>query len=531
MIELIDLVDERFMPHGHCYFWEPSVLWSYAISDSIIATAYFSIPLALSYIYLKRKDFSYVWIMILFAIFIAGCGITHVFDVVNIWKPLYKMDVIARIITAMASIATAAVLIKYTPKIIDIPTAEQWKKVNEELRTLNDEFLAVNEELHSANEELQAQIEELKERDKTIQAYKEFERLTETLPQMIWTTNPHITSGNIAVTGEAMYINRRWYEYTGIEEGKPFDEIFTNCMLDQEAQYNKWIEQREKREGYEIETLIKRQDGEYRWHLHRASYTPETNSWVGSFTDIHDQKMYTESLAAKNAELIRINTDLDNFIYTASHDLKSPIANIEGLTTTLTKKLTTKFTLDDEQNRILSMIAGSVNRLKSTISDLTEIAKAQKEDEEKEIVSVSKVIEEVTTDLDKLIVDKQVVLDKRLEIDEITIAPKNLRSIIYNLLSNAIKYRSQDRTPEIIIETKRLNKYMVIQVADNGIGIAENSLPKVFTMFKRFHTHVEGTGIGLYIVKRIVDNAGGKIEVESRVDIGTTFKVYLPYEQ
>jgi signal transduction histidine kinase len=74
------------------------------------------------------------------------------------------------------------------------------------------------------------------------------------------------------------------------------------------------------------------------------------------------------------------------------------------------------------------------------------------------------------------------------------------------------------------------DKYILIKVEDNGIGIAENNLSKVFTMFKRFHTHVEGTGIGLYIVKRIVENAGGKIEVESSVSIGTTFSVYLPHQ-
>lgn len=525
MIEWIDLVDERFMPHGHCYFWEPYVLWSYAISDSIIAIAYFSIPLALSYIYLKRKDFSYVWMVVLFAIFIAGCGITHVFDVINIWKPLYNLDVIARIITAIASVATAVVLIKFTPKIIDIPTAAQWKKVNEDLQTLNDEFQALNEELHSANEELQAQIEELKEKDKTIQAYKEFERLLETLPQLVWTTNPYITEG------KAMYINQRWYEYTGLSKDTDFNDIYRQSipLEQQEALWERWQHCLQTHENFESEILVRRYDGEYRWHITKAVYSQDTNHWVGTFTDIHEGKAFAQELEDKNKQLITINTDLDNFIYTASHDLKSPIVNLEGLSITLTKKLTAKFSLDEEQNKILSMISTSINRLKSTISDLTEIAKAQKEDAQKEIVFVSKVIEEVATDLDKLMVDNQVILDKRLEIDQITIAPKNLRSIIYNLLSNAIKYRSQERIPKIAIETKRQDRYMVMQVADNGIGIGENNLQKMFTMFKRFHTHVEGTGIGLYIVKRIVENAGGKIEVESRVDIGTTFKVYLPY--
>lgn len=516
MIEFTDLVDERFMPHGHCYFWEPSVLWSYAISDSIIAIAYFSIPLALSYIYFKRKDFTYVWIVVLFAVFIAGCGITHVFDVINIWRPLYKMDVIARIITAMASIGTAAVLIKYTPQIIEIPTAERWKRLNEELT--------------AANEELQAQIEELREKDKLIMAFKEFERLTEALPQLVWTTNPYINGGNLtsAVTGETMYLNKKWYDYTGMPEGTPFQEIFEQCMIDREKLIEVWVEKRDKRENYEAEVQIKRHDGQYRWHVNMACYVAQTNSWVGAFTDIHDQKLYNQELATKNQQLITINTDLDNFIYTASHDLKSPIANIEGLMLALTKKLTAKFVLDDEQNSILSMIAQSINRLKSTISDLTEIAKAQKETTEKEIVSVNQIIGEVTTDLDKLIEDNEVVLYKKIEVDQITIAPKNLRSIIYNLLSNAIKYRSEKRKPEIVIETKSQDKYTLIKVEDNGIGIEENNLQKMFTMFKRFHTHVEGTGIGLYIVKRIVENAGGRIEVESKLGIGTTFWVYLP---
>lgn len=110
-------------------------------------------------------------------------------------------------------------------------------------------------------------------------------------------------------------------------------------------------------------------------------------------------------------------------------------------------------------------------------------------------------------------------------------AQKNLRSILYNLLSNAVKYRSLEKVPQVHIETKIENGFIVISVKDNGIGIAQNHIQKLFTMFKRFHTHVEGTGIGLYIIKRIVENAGGKIEVESIVNEGTTFKIYLPYNE
>jgi signal transduction histidine kinase len=527
MLEFTDLLDERFMPHGHCYFWEPYVLWSYAISDSIIAIAYFSIPLALLYIYLKRKDFSYVWIMILFAIFIAGCGITHVFDVVNIWKPLYNLDVIARIITAMASIGTAAVLIKFTPKIIDIPTAQQWKKLNEELQNVNDELQSVNEELYSANEELQAQLEELRQKDKTIQAYKEFERLIESLPQLVWTTNPYITEG------KSTYINQKWYEYTGLPQDRDFNDIYKECVPieQQEALIEIWQHSLQTHQEFISELLLRRYDGQYRWHVTKAVYSHETNHWVGTFTDIHEAKTVTQQLEDKNKQLTLINTDLDNFIYTASHDLKTPIVNIEGLVIMLTKKLTSKFLLDDEQNKIISMIASSISRLKLIISDLTEIAKVQKEDVETEIISIEKIVDEISTDLAMLINDNHVTIHKNIAEDAIKFAPKNIRSVLYNLLSNAIKYRSYEREPEIWVESKRQDNFVMIEVKDNGIGIAQNHLQKLFTMFKRFHTHVEGTGIGLYIIKRIVENTGGKIEVESKLHEGTVFRVYLPYQQ
>ncbi|WPP50405.1 PAS domain S-box protein [Catalinimonas niigatensis] len=155
------IVISDFMPHGHCYFWEPYILWSHAISDSIIALAYMTIPFSLFYIYNKRRDFTYRGVVILFAIFIFGCGVTHIFDVINIWHPIYRIDSLARIITALASIGTAIVLIKFTPRIVALPTLKQWEDVHKELSASNEELSAANEELNAANEELQAANEEL----------------------------------------------------------------------------------------------------------------------------------------------------------------------------------------------------------------------------------------------------------------------------------------------------------------------------------------------------------------------------------
>jgi signal transduction histidine kinase len=224
-----------------------------------------------------------------------------------------------------------------------------------------------------------------------------------------------------------------------------------------------------------------------------------------------------------------VNDDLENFIYTASHDLKSPVVNIEGLLVTLTRKLTQKFSLDDEHNRMLSMIGASVDKLKSTIVHLTQIVSVQKDDTEDEIIFIDKLVEEVYTDLGALTTQIPIEIHKHIEINEIKFSRDKLRRILHTLLSNAIKYHSQQRPLQVHIRTGVQEHCLMLSVEDNGMGIAENHLHKLFTIFKRFHTHVEGSGIGLYMIKRIVENAGGKIEVESIVEVGTTFKVYLPY--
>jgi signal transduction histidine kinase len=104
---------------------------------------------------------------------------------------------------------------------------------------------------------------------------------------------------------------------------------------------------------------------------------------------------------------------------------------------------------------------------------------------------------------------------------------KNLKSLLYNLLSNAVKYRSPDRTPLVRITCSTEQDYLVLTVEDNGLGFDMRQQDKLFALFKRLHNHVEGTGIGLYIVKKMLDNAGGRIEVESREGVGSTFRVYL----
>jgi signal transduction histidine kinase len=247
-------------------------------------------------------------------------------------------------------------------------------------------------------------------------------------------------------------------------------------------------------------------------------------------------KAISKELAARNLELgesnqqLRlINSDLDNFIYTASHDLKAPISNIEGLLQALLRSLPSETLKSERNERILHLMQGSIDRFKKTISNLTEITKLQKENsQEVTLVNISEVIEEVILDLEPLIQTTGARLEKGIQNNfPLHFSHKNLRSIIYNLLSNALKYHSPERNPLVQIHCQKTEDFVILIVQDNGLGMNLSDDSTIFGMFKRLHDHVEGAGIGLYMVKKILDNAGGRIEVESQEGKGSIFKVFF----
>lgn len=230
-----------------------------------------------------------------------------------------------------------------------------------------------------------------------------------------------------------------------------------------------------------------------------------------------------------NSQLKKVNEDLDNLVYTASHDLKSPISNIEGLLNTLVDSLPQETKNNDFIKEVLSMMGSSIDRFRRTIQDLTEITKIQKsieEEGEQEIV-FKDIINDIQISIQDIINQSGANIVLKLKAPKIKFSRKNLSSIISNLLSNALKYRSPDRQSEILIETKQEKNFTILIVKDNGLGMNLKNGVKIFTMFKRLHDHVEGSGLGLYIVKRIISNAGGYIEVDSEVNQGSTFRVFF----
>lgn len=374
------------------------------------------------------------------------------------------------------------------------------------------------------------------------EVYKNFYRLANSLPQIVWTATPD---------GLLDYFNDQWFIYSGMTYLDSVGQGWASALYEEDLAHltQVWTDCLHTGNQYHVQARVRNKEGHYRWLLIRAlPYRNAQNEivhWYGTCTDFEDQKdselqlkritqelkMANEEIYFRNQRLTKINADLDNFVYTASHDLKAPIYNIESLVSSLHEAFQAPLLNMEEPLLLLKMIDQSVEILKNTIHDLTEVAKVQNEDEDDhEEIVFEKLLKEVRQTLNGLITKYNAVVTCDFsKAPRIKFSMKNMRSIFYNIISNGIKYSDSNRMPHIHLETNLIQgDYLQLFIKDNGLGIKETDKEKVFKIFKRLHVHVEGSGIGMSIVKRIIDNHGGKIEIESEVGVGTTFNLYFP---
>lgn len=234
----------------------------------------------------------------------------------------------------------------------------------------------------------------------------------------------------------------------------------------------------------------------------------------------------TNQLQQSNLSLKRINEDLDTYVYAASHDLKSPINNMEGLVLVLREEI--------EAGRIppdilVGKLEESVKRVQNTISRLTDVVKLQKSpyDDVQEI-DPKQIFNEVLDEIEMLLKTSQAEVVFNSQLDTLFYSVSGLRSILYNLITNAIKYRKPDIPCHVEVSFLLKEDISCLEVRDNGLGIdLERYNNRMFGLFKRFHSHIEGSGIGLYSIKQLITRKGGKISVSSTPGEGSVFTVFF----
>lgn len=244
----------------------------------------------------------------------------------------------------------------------------------------------------------------------------------------------------------------------------------------------------------------------------------ETNGVIITFVDI------TARIRELNT-LEKLISDHETLLDTISHDIKAPLTTLV-LAIDLFKNVSPEDKKDYET--LLQTLDNSIRKMHDIINELTDTRKQQhKYGSEEELLNFGHILEDVRLTLNHNINDSGAIIKSELNVQEITFSRRKLRSIIYNLVNNAIKFRSKEHRPEIFIKTRRENDFIVISVKDNGIGIDFHKQEAIFSKYFRIENQIEGSGIGLYLVKEIVTNAGGKILLESQAGKGSEFNVYL----
>ncbi|MDJ1504911.1 two-component regulator propeller domain-containing protein [Cytophagaceae bacterium BD1B2-1] len=238
-------------------------------------------------------------------------------------------------------------------------------------------------------------------------------------------------------------------------------------------------------------------------------------------------KSLKKEVDIRTQELVDYNQQLEQFAFITAHNLRSPVARIQGLGTLLELAETQT---DIDPKDVTKKLIKTAYDLDQVIKDLNAILEVKKNSTKiLSEVNLYHELEKVKANLSKEIQDTETEL--QVDFSEVFLflsIPAYIDSILHNLISNAIKYRHPDRTPIIRIRTWQQEQTIGMEVSDNGLGIDLMAYGKnVYQLYKRFHFHVEGKGLGLYLVKTQVDALGGRIELESEVNKGTTFRIYL----
>ncbi|OYU79702.1 MAG: hypothetical protein CFE23_12960 [Flavobacterium sp. BFFFF1] len=385
-------------------------------------------------------------------------------------------------------------------------------------------------------------------REILMKSESKFRLLADSMPQLIWTADP---------AGDLNYYNRSLAEYTGASTLTKNTGGWPTILHRTEIKEykNQWRRAITSGADFQIEHRLRKNDGTYRWHVTRAIAQKDSDGtiqmWVGTSTDIQQQKDFTGKLEQQvkertaelennNINLIKINIELQSFVYISSHDLQEPLRKIQIFISRLYGGANAK--LPENTTLYLDKINESAIRMRALIQDLLAYSRTNLADNIFVKNDLRAMAEKVIDDYSELIQESGAVVEI-FDSYELKVITFQFWQLLNNLLGNALKFTKPGVPPHIVFKAFRINgsgidqpdadpalTYCHISIADNGIGFDMEYKDKIFEVFRRLHNNevYTGTGIGLAIVKKIVQNHGGFITASSVLNQGTTFNIYIP---
>ncbi len=377
--------------------------------------------------------------------------------------------------------------------------------------------------IKNAEKEKERLIKQLAwEKEALAESEQKYRIMGEALDYGVWATDSR---------GKVTYLSESFCNLVG----KSFQELkehgwYEHLVIEQSHEVmDLWMQSIRTGEPYEHEHQVKSKDGDLKYILARAepirNNKGEITSWAGIHLDITERKKINQQLAEQNKNLTRINEVLEDFVHIAAHDLRSPIANLIQIN----ELIATREDLEDKMTMV-GMLLPITQRLQRTVDGLLETVLLQtQEDDIVQKIRFSDVWKEVSEELKTEI--EHYTGEIRVNFNDapqIRFVKMHLVSIMRNLVSNALKYSSGIQQPFIQLSSQIHDNFVLFKVADNGIGIdLEKESENLFKPFRRFTKKAEGTGLGLYIIKNIIEKNGGYIHLDSLPNVGTTFHCYL----
>lgn len=274
------------------------------------------------------------------------------------------------------------------------------------------------------------------------------------------------------------------------------------------------------------EVRLQRADGRWIWVEVIGTVVRDAGATRvdGLVEDITARKAAEDEMARRSARLQRANEELLQFASMASHELQEPVRMMERYTQLLKEDARGK--LGAEGDELVDVVIGAARRLRLLIEDLLALSRVESRERRLETASIDALLEQALGNLQATIEETGAAVT-RSPLPEIAVEPSQIVQLFHNLLGNALKFRGQE-PPRIHVAARREGREWVFSVRDNGIGIDPAEVEEIFAIFKRLHTRIPGTGVGLAICRKIVERHGGRIWAESEPGGGATFFFTLP---
>ena len=311
-------------------------------------------------------------------------------------------------------------------------------------------------------------------------------------------------------------------------QGKHFRFIFPDSLREQELPEHE-LEVAAKDGKYEAEEWHLRKGKEMFWALNVLTAIHDSAGNVVSYTkivkDLTERKRVEDTLYEQSEQLTRIKQDLNKFIYNASHELRAPTCNIEGLLNILDSDKP-----KEEVQKIAEHLRSSLSTLKEKVDEVCEMANFthRLEQQAPEKIDLKKLIEDVRYLIRDDAAKNKVRFEMQLDMKEFVFMPSQLHLIVHQLLLNAVNFADPSKESYFRVVARPKDDGLLLEVTDNGLGISSEQHDQIFELFSKATPTSSGQGLGLYYVKRVVEQAKGTVVVNSRPGEGATFSVYLP---